>query len=498
MGNEPAAGDILLVYDESLLPELGDEGYYLDIGDSITVTAPTKIGLQYGGTTITQILYQDETMRNVPKGKVRDYPAYEVRSQQLEVGRRYMDLGYVEEMAKYMAWFKMSELHMHINENGGEYSASFIVESKLYPEINRNNKEYMWTQDEYRQFQKNVKEFGIDVVTEIDTPGHSTVFGYVRPDLVNGASFDLNKFDEVYDFVCSLFDEFLDGEDPVFQSSVFHIGTDESSNSAENMRKYIDAMTKYCMSKDNIDEVRFWANLSLYRGETPVTTDATMQIWDARDQYADEALEWGYNLVNSTSSKMYIVPGNGPNWVNFTDWKDPVWLYENWKSVSDFDTYGIPEGHAYYGKYNILRGHPQIKGAEGCIWNDSASGFSDRDIFDRAKDYNVVIAEKAWYGDTNRFESGEDFVKAYTPLDTKVPGGNPNRYVDSETDLVASYDFESTNGYEQRADHRKGAGRKQRESGAAAFRQRFARPAVRWPGLSIYRGVRPLAGRGSS
>ncbi|MFQ8601166.1 MAG: family 20 glycosylhydrolase [Oscillospiraceae bacterium] len=269
------------------------------------------------------------------------------------------------------------------------------------------------------------------------------MFGYVRPDLVNGASFDLNKFDEVYEFVCSLFDEFLDGEDPVFQSSVFHIGTDESSNSAENMRKYIDAMTKYCMSKDNIDEVRFWANLSLYRGQTPVTTDATMQIWDARDQYADEALEWA-DLVNSTSSKMYIVPGNGPNWVNFTDWKDPVWLYENWKSVSDFDTYGIPEGHAYYGKYNILRGHPQIKGAEGCIWNDTANGFSDRDIFDRAKDYNVVIAEKAWYGDTNRFASGEDFVKAYTPLDTKVPGGNPNRYVDSKGDTIAKYDFEST------------------------------------------------------
>ncbi|MFQ8601165.1 MAG: glycoside hydrolase family 20 zincin-like fold domain-containing protein [Oscillospiraceae bacterium] len=169
VGEEPAAGDVLLVFDESLLPELGDEGYYLDIGDAITITAPTKIGLQYGGTTITQILYQDDAMRNVPKGKVRDYPAYEVRSQQLEVGRRYMDLGYVEEMAKYMAWFKMSELHMHINENGGEYSASFIVESKLYPEINRNNKDYMWTQDEYRQFQKNVKEFGIDVVTEIDT-----------------------------------------------------------------------------------------------------------------------------------------------------------------------------------------------------------------------------------------------------------------------------------------------------------------------------------------
>ena len=47
-------------------------------------------------------------------------------------------------MGKYMAWFKMNTFHLHINEDsglGGEYSSSFVVESKKYPALNTYNLE---------------------------------------------------------------------------------------------------------------------------------------------------------------------------------------------------------------------------------------------------------------------------------------------------------------------------------------------------------------------
>ena len=180
-------------------------------------------------------------------------------------------------MGRYMAWFKLNTLHLHINEDsglGGEYSSSFVVESKKYPQLNTYNGEYVWSQDDYRQMQKDLKKVGIDVVTEIDTPGHATIFQLIDPEIVNGSNFDLsNHYDECLALIEDVFDEFLDGEDPVFQNAVVHIGTDESANTNENMRRYINDLAQYCLAQDNIDEVYFWGNLSLYYGFNEIDPD---------------------------------------------------------------------------------------------------------------------------------------------------------------------------------------------------------------------------------
>lgn len=135
-GTEPQAGDIYLKAGGSV-DQLGEEGYSLDIGDSITITSPTVTGMTYGGASITQILYQDEGMDNAPQGVARDYPRYEVRAGMIDVGRMYIPLEYLEEMTIYMSWFKMNEVHIHINDywSGSGYSA-FRLESEVYPQIN--------------------------------------------------------------------------------------------------------------------------------------------------------------------------------------------------------------------------------------------------------------------------------------------------------------------------------------------------------------------------
>ena len=127
------SGDIVIKYTPDKLNELGDEGYYINIGDQVVISAPSDTGMLYGGVSIAQILYQDEDHNTIPMGIIRDYPQYSVRGGMLDVARRYFDLDYIEEMGKYMAWFKMNTFHLHINEDsglGGEYSSSFVVESK--------------------------------------------------------------------------------------------------------------------------------------------------------------------------------------------------------------------------------------------------------------------------------------------------------------------------------------------------------------------------------
>lgn len=447
--NAAEPGDIVLRFTPDKLAELGDEGYYVDIDEQIVIEAPARIGMQYGGVSIAQILYQDVEHVNIPKGVIRDYPKYEIRGGMMDVARRFFELDYVEEMAKYMAWFKMNTLHLHINEDGGlggEYSSSFVVESKKYPALNTYNTGYIWSQDDYRQMQKNVKEFGIHVITEIDTPGHATIFQKINPAIVNGSNFNLSQYyDECLELIKDVFDEYLDGPDPVFQGAIVNIGTDESSNGNENMRRYINDLAQYCLAKDNVDKVSFWGNQSLYYGETVIDSEHLInQIWDSADQRVEQALEEGYQIINSTSNSMYIIPGNGNGLHN--GYVDMAAFYDTWGGTIDFDTnrQSNPTWIAnrnYYCAYDLLKGDPKILGTLFCNWNDRSWGF-DADIMDLVLSYVGVISEKCWYGDENRFAAGSDFVKAFEAVGDYGPDANPRGYVDSDTDVIANYHFE--------------------------------------------------------
>ena len=445
-------GDIVIKYTPDKLSELGEEGYYINIGNQVVISASSNTGMLYGGVSIAQILYQDKNHDTIPFGIIRDYPQYSVRGGMLDVARRYFKLDYVEDMGKYMAWFKMNTFHLHINEDsglGGEYSSSFVVESKKYPALNTYNLEngnYVWSQDDYRQMQKNLKEFGVDVITEIDTPGHATIFNLINPEIVNGSNFDLtNHYDESLSLISSVFDEFLDGDDPVFQSAVVHIGTDESANTNENMRRYINDLTQYCLSKDNIDEVYFWGNLSVYYGATEInSTNVVNQIWDSADQRVEQALLDGFKIVNSTSNSMYIIPGNSNGLHN--GYVDMETFYNTWKGSNDFDTHRIGNptyisSRNYYAQYDLLRGNPQIIGTLFCNWNDRSWG-NDFDILDLVLSYIGVISEKCWYGDDDRFENGGDFVKAFEQVSAFAPDANPRRYVATDSNIIAKYNFE--------------------------------------------------------
>ena len=86
---QPADGDIYL----SLCDDqaLGEEGYHIDMSaDHVNVSALSEKGILYAGTTLTQMLDGSEEKNTLPRGLIRDYPAYEVRSMMFDVARFYM------------------------------------------------------------------------------------------------------------------------------------------------------------------------------------------------------------------------------------------------------------------------------------------------------------------------------------------------------------------------------------------------------------------------
>lgn len=448
-------GDIVLKFDAGRAGELGDEGYGMTIDEQVVIEAPTETGIFYGAVSIMQILSQDATHTNIPKGYIRDYPLNEMRGGMIDVARKFFSIDYVEEIGKYMSWFKLNTLHLHINDDGGERDASFVVESKKYPQLNQRMGENVWSQDDYRALQKELKKFGVNVITEIDTPGHAKSLGLIDPSLVSGSSLKLNtKYDECLSLVKSIYDEFLDGDDPIIQNAIVHIGTDEASNaSKEDMRRYISDLSQYVLSKENVEKVVFWGNLNTYYGATEIDPENVItQIWVGPQMRAGEALSCGFDIINSTSSTFYLVPNYNGSYGDKTymmGYADAAKLYDLWGGARDFMTHGYDNPSDWFGwgyfydEHNILKGDPQVLGALFCNWNDSGLGF-DYDLLELFIGYFATVSEKCWYGEDNRFASGEEFKAAFNKVGDYAPYANPRYRVKADGAIIASYDFEET------------------------------------------------------
>lgn len=436
--------------------ELGSEGYYMNIDDVVTILAPadTKSGWLYGAASITQILYQSDDF-TAPKGLTRDYPQYEVRAGMIDVGRMYIPLEYLEEMTIYMSFYKMNEAHIHINDYWGQsgYSA-FRLESEVFPSITA--KDGYYTKAEYKQYQKDMKAYGVDVITEIDAPYHADAFKDVEGVVMWKAGYLDIRTEDAYnanrEFMEQLIDEYLDGEDPVIQSKNFHIGTDEYDKTyGEQMRKWTDHFAKYVNAKGY--QSRAWASLGKngFKGTTPVTNEIVMNLWAPYWADVHETYNAGYDVINTYGGWLYIVPAAN---AGYPDRYDTKRLYEKFE-VNDFKSGRNPSGEAI-----MPVAHPQTKGASFALWNDMTSfrtGFSWFDIYDRIKDAVSLVSEKTWYGEDDNGQTYEEFRERIDALQNKVPNANPGRFVESDTDVIADYEFNedgtavidgTTNGYD--------------------------------------------------
>ena len=430
-------GDIVLTKDSSL-DVLGKEGYTLDINDLIEIKSNYETGILYGGISITQILSQDEGKNNIAKGIARDYPKYEVRAGMLDVARTYIPMDYLKEMTIYMAYYKLNEVQVHVNDYWGAtgYSA-FRLESTTYPMITSTDGSY--TKEEYKNYQKEMKNYGIDVITEIDTPYHAECFRSIPgAKMLKTGALDIRE-QSSYDIIENLIDEYLDGDDPVIESDKFHIGTDEyDKNYSEQMRKWTDHFIKYVNNKGY--KTRLWGSLGSrgFNGTTPVSNDATVNLWapywaDVKETYAS-----GYDIINTCGGWLYIVPGAN---AGYPDRLNISTLYDKF-DVNNFS----PSRKVGQGTAIMPVAHPQTKGAQFCIWNDMTSyggGFTWFDIYDRFKDAVMITSEKTWYGEKTDGQTAAQFVERVNKLNSVVPGANPGRVVESADKNVTTIDFES-------------------------------------------------------
>ncbi len=232
----------------------GNEGYSLIVNpEGILISASAPGGVFYGVQTLKQLLpVVPSGDIVVPCVEIKDEPRFKWRGLMLDVCRHYWPVFQIKKLLDEMALFKMNTFHWHLTEDQG-----WRIEIKKYPELtnvaswrnqtivghkNESNTYDgigyggFYTQDQIRDIVSYAKERFIDVVPEIEMPGHSTAVLAAYPELgCTGGPYEVamtwGVFKDVYcagkEQTFKFLEDVLDEVCELFPSRYVHIGGDE-------------------------------------------------------------------------------------------------------------------------------------------------------------------------------------------------------------------------------------------------------------------------------
>ncbi len=182
------------------------EGYYnLTINRNAISIVGRNEGTFFGIQTLIQLLpvpnIQHPTSNNkllIPQLTITDYPRFAYRGMHLDCGRHFWSVDFIKKYIDYLALHKFNKFHWHLTEDQGwrieikKYPALTAVGSRRngtiigrYPGTGNDNIPYggYYTQEQIKEVVKYAQERYIDVIPEIEMPGHSSAAIAAYPEL---------------------------------------------------------------------------------------------------------------------------------------------------------------------------------------------------------------------------------------------------------------------------------------------------------------------------
>jgi hexosaminidase len=246
-------GDIKLIVDDNL----EREEYRLSVSaDGVTICGGGYGGLFNGVATFMQLLPADvysEGLRgsaNVVCCEIADSPRYEHRGFMLDVCRTWMDKEAVMNFIDLLAYHKINSLRLHLTDDEAwrleikshpelaEVGGFRGGESPIWPRYGKWNEKWggYYTQEDMREIIAYAAVRNIEVIPEIDLPGHSLCMATMHPEILcdytrtNSASYGYDtrsafcaSREENYELLADILGEVCE----LFPSEYIHIGGDE-------------------------------------------------------------------------------------------------------------------------------------------------------------------------------------------------------------------------------------------------------------------------------
>lgn len=401
------------------------EGYALSFGATgIRLRFAGDAGRQYGLTTLAQLLGGARTeparFRFPQTGTIKDAPRYGWRGCHLDVSRQFHPVADVKRLIDILAWLKLNIFHWHLTDD-----EAWRLEIKAYPELTTtgatrgpdgpllpqlgNGAEPVsgyYSHEDIKAVVAHAGRLHVDIIPEIDIPGHNAATLIALPDLVDGQEapesyhsvqgYPNNALNpaipETYVFLEKVFDEMVE----LFPFDYIHVGGDEVADGswlasplakklmaeegisgtfdlqAHFLRKVKDMLTRRGRKFAGWDEVALGGGVD--------AKDTLVTAWQ-KPEIGIERAKAGYDVVMSPGQAYYL------DMVQADEWQEPGASWAGTSPPENTYTYE-PEGDFP----EELRHH--FKGVQACIWNENflSRAYFNRLVFPRLP----AIAEAAW------------------------------------------------------------------------------------------------------
>lgn len=228
---------------------VGEEAYKLTItSDQINIEGKTPAGILYGVITLEQIISGDAY--HSKQGKIQtifidDEPAFGTRALMLDPARHFLPVDDVKSYIDQMAKYKYNTLQLHLTDDQG-----WRIEIKSHPQLtqiggfrkpndkNNTSDNGFYTQNQLKDIVTYAQERNIEIIPEIDIPGHTAAILVAYPDLrcdfMKDSVFVFGKTENVMlsaanPKVYEVLNDIIREISEIFPSKTIHLGGDESA-----------------------------------------------------------------------------------------------------------------------------------------------------------------------------------------------------------------------------------------------------------------------------
>ena len=322
-------------------------------------------------STLGQLLNHVDSIIPARGLNITDFPDFHHRGLLLDTSRRYLPVSVLKTHIDLLAHARMNVLHWHITDDH-----SFPIRLNCCLEATTYGPHEVYTATDVREVISYGLQRGVEVLLEIDMPGHLTSLTNGYPSLIGRASSGIDPTsEESYHFVDGLFAELV----TEFGIKRLHVGGDETGGSWET------SLIKEWMAADPTNR--------------PQNTTALISYW--MDRLSAIALK--YNLTLILWDDFLRASGQNIQWSEGKTWQ--VWL----GNFSDAEVLAKSRNviYSHQGAYYLdhldltwdtmfeaeIRPTGHLLGAETCMWGEASDSVNS---VSRVWPRTAVVAARLW------------------------------------------------------------------------------------------------------
>lgn len=375
----------------------------------IEITAGGEEGYFYAINSLLQLMHHHQTKDGItlPALHIEDSPAYGWRGFMLDESRHFFGKKKVKQLLDWMAFYKLNVFHWHLTDEPG-----WRIEIQQYPFLTLIGgignyldplaEAKYYTQADISEIVAYAAARQIEIIPEIDMPGHATAANRAYPQFSGGGTKDHPDFtfhpakEGTYQYLSNILKEVS----VLFPSNLIHLGGDEVAFGSDVWDEDIHiqelkATYDYTTNKEVENHfMRRMADSVFHRGvkllvwdemaDAGLPIDKTIQYWWRHDrpEQLELLLKKGYSTVICPRLPLYLDFVQEGNHRYGRKWGQG---YNSLQNLYDYDI-------TQYKKMQQREG--QILGLQGNLWTERIHTEERLDfmVFPRI----AALAEIAW------------------------------------------------------------------------------------------------------